>query len=160
MEFLDELLRVIAALNRRNVEYVLVGGAALNVHGLIRATEDVDLFVAATIENVDALKRALRDVWDDPDIDTITAADLLGDYPAIAYGPPSGTLSLDILTRLGDFATYADLEQTVVMLRDVPVRVATPRTLHWMKRDTVRALDRADAEMLAEAFDFTPKERK
>jgi hypothetical protein len=33
-------------------------------------------------------------------------------------------------------------------------RVVSPRTLYTMKKDTVRAKDRADAEMLRRAFDF------
>ncbi len=160
MDFLDELLRLIAALNAEGVDYVLIGGAALNVHGLVRATEDIDFFIAARADTVEALKRALRRVWDDPEVDQISADDLLGEYPAVSYGPPSGTLSLDILTRLGEFARYEDLEHEVVAVRGVPIRVATPRTLHWLKRGTVRPLDHADAQMLEEAFDFEPKGEK
>ena len=152
------MLRVIAALNARGVAYILVGGGALNVHGLIRATEDLDLFVEPTVENVERLKTALRDVWDDPEIEQISADDLLGEYPAVRYGPPGSTLFLDILTRIGKFASYGDLEAEVVSLQGVPVRVATPRTLHWMKRATVRPLDHADAGALAAAFDFTPRD--
>jgi hypothetical protein len=33
-------------------------------------------------------------------------------------------------------------------------RVVSPRTLYEMKKDTVRAKDRVDAEMLRRAFDF------
>jgi len=158
MEFVDEMLRLIAALNSRGVEYILIGGGALNVHGLVRATEDLDLFVQPTSENVARLKQALKDVWRDPDIDQIEAADLLGEYPAVRYGPPNGTLFLDILTRLGEFASYADLEAQVVTVRGVAVRVATPRTLHWMKRGTQRPIDQADAQALIDTFEFEPRE--
>lgn len=36
----------------------------------------------------------------------------------------------------------------------VTVRVATIRTLHRMKRDTVRPQDRLDADMLRKRFDL------
>jgi hypothetical protein len=36
----------------------------------------------------------------------------------------------------------------------IRVRVATPETLYRMKRDTVRPIDRIDAEVLKEAFDL------
>ena len=36
---------LLGALHRDRVEYVLVGGVALNLHGIVRATEDVDFFV-------------------------------------------------------------------------------------------------------------------
>jgi predicted nucleotidyltransferase len=41
----DDVLRVVAALNSSGVEHVVIGGVGLNVHGIIRATEDLDLFI-------------------------------------------------------------------------------------------------------------------
>jgi hypothetical protein len=52
------VLRVLAALEREGVRYVVFGAAALNLHGLARFTEDLDLFIAPDVENVQALKRA------------------------------------------------------------------------------------------------------
>ncbi len=152
MEFVRTLLRLMRALNERGVDYVLVGGAALNVHGLVRATRDIDLFIAPEPDNVERLREALRDVWDDPSIDDISANDLCGDYPAVRYGPPVGNVALDILTRLGEATRYAELEAQIVELDGVPVRVATPRTLVRMKRGTVRPIDQQDARALVEAF--------
>lgn len=57
----------------------------------VRATEDLDLFIRATAANVERLKRGFRLVHDnDPNIDDISADDLLGEYPAVRYCPPSG----------------------------------------------------------------------
>ena len=148
----NETLAVIASLNLHAVEYVVVGGVALNVHGLVRATEDLDLFVRPTPENIARLRSALRAVWDDPDIDEITAEDLCGEYPAVRYGPPTGAIYLDVMTRLGTLATWADLEATDVCVQGIKVRVATPKTLFWMKRDTVRPIDHADAAALRDMF--------
>ena len=152
MEFVRTLLRLLRALNERGVDYILVGGAAMNVHGLVRATRDIDLFIAPEPGNVSRLREALRDVWDDPCVDDISADDLCGDYPAVRYGPPDGNVSLDILTRLGEATRYADLEAQIVELDGVSVRVATPRTLVRMKQWTVRPIDRQDARALIEAF--------
>jgi hypothetical protein len=154
VDFIDELLAVIRSLNEQEVEYVLIGGAALNVHGLIRTTEDLDLFIAPTADNIARTRRALHAVWNDPDIELITTEDLLGEYPAVRYGPPSGAIYLDILTRLGDLASFDDLQSEIVELNGVPVCVATPRTLFRLKRDTVRPIDKADAEALRQAFDL------
>ena len=152
MEAFDDALRVIGALNAEGVDYVVIGGVALNVHGLVRATEDLDVFIRPDPDNVARLRKALHRVWNDPDIEHITAEDLCGDYPAVRYGPPQGTLYLDILTRLGDATAFADLESEDKMIADVRVCVATPRTLYLMKRDTVRPLDHADAAALCAAF--------
>lgn len=40
------------ALQRSGVEYKLIGTAALGMHGIIRATESVDLLIRASRENV------------------------------------------------------------------------------------------------------------
>jgi hypothetical protein len=78
MDF-EDFLRLIRALDQHAVEYVLVRGVALSLHGLVMATEDVALFVRPEAENVERLRQALRSVWDDPEIERITAEDLAGD---------------------------------------------------------------------------------
>ncbi|MFA5552884.1 MAG: nucleotidyl transferase AbiEii/AbiGii toxin family protein, partial [Trueperaceae bacterium] len=60
-----------AALAAEGVEYALVGGLAMSVHGLPRFTEDIDIFVSLEKENVEHLKRALEAVFADPSIDGI-----------------------------------------------------------------------------------------
>ncbi len=100
---------VLTALERRGVRYAVFGAVALNIHGFVRATEDLDLFVAPGSENIAALKEALSDVFKDPAIAEISAEDLLGDYPAVQYVPPTGDFHLDILTRLGEAFLYTDL---------------------------------------------------
>lgn len=147
-------LELLSALNRHHVEYKVVGGIALIAQGIVRVTEDVDLFVNPSRENVARLKQALHDVWDDPAIDEISYEDLSGDYPAVAYGPPDGSLGVDILARLGEAFDYANVEAEYKQLGDIVVSVATPRMLHRMKRDTVRLKDRADAELLEDLYDL------
>ena len=137
VDALEDALRVISSMNEAGVDYVVVGGVAMNLHGLVRATEDLDLFIRPEPENVERLRQALRAVWSDPSIDEITAEDLCGDYPAVRYGPPEGTLYLDILTRLGQATVFNDLEVEERAVEGVVVRVATPRTLYRMKRHTV-----------------------
>ena len=144
--------QVLAAFEREGVRYAVFGAAALNLHGLARFTEDLDLFIAPTADNIERLRRALQSVFNDPDIEQITAADLLGDYPAIQYVPPEGTFHLDLLTRLGEAFAYDDLEVVRLPFEDVTVSVVSPRTLYAMKKDTVRLKDRADAALLKERF--------
>jgi hypothetical protein len=148
----EDLVRLFAALAAEDVAYVLVGGVAMNLHGVVRATEDVDLFVRSDAENVAGIRRALRSVYDDPDVEGIRAEDLAGDYPVVRYVPPQGSPVLDLIARLGDRFVFEDLRSEVRDLGGVPVRVATPATLYAMKHDTVRPVDRADAARLRDAF--------
>lgn len=152
--FFDRVLEVLGRLQDREAEYVLVGGLALNLHGLVRATEDVDLFIKPTPDNVERVKAALRDVWNDPEIEQIDPEDLCGEYPVVRYGPPEEVFLVDLLTRLGEAVRYQDLQFEYKDVEGVRVRVATPATLYWMKRDTVRPQDRLDAAALKQTFDL------
>jgi hypothetical protein len=145
-------MRVLAALESAGVDYMVIGGVAVNFHGIARATEDVDVFIAPDVDNIARLRVALHSVYEDPSIDEITADDLCGEYPAVRYVPPGDGPPMDILTRLGDRFHFADLQGERYDVDGQPVFVATPETLYRMKRATIRPLDRADASRLAEAF--------
>ncbi len=154
-ELVDEtrLLAVFRALAEAQVDYAVFGGVALGLHGLARATADLDIFIEAQPENVARLKVALRNVFDDPSIDEISAADLCGDYPAVRYVPPEG-FGFDILTRLGEAFRFEDLDVEAKTFGGVEVKVVTARTLWRLKKGTVRPVDRIDAAALAERFGF------
>ncbi len=151
---LEDVLAVLDALERRGVRYAVFGGLAMAAHGFDRATRDLDLFVAADHDNVELLRRSLADVFDDADIEQITAEDLGGEYPAIQYGPPGVDFTIDIVSRLGDAFRFDDLDVEQVRVGSSTISVVTPATLYRMKRDTVRLRDRDDAQRLAQAFDL------
>jgi hypothetical protein len=149
-----EAMQILAAFERHGVAYVLVGSMAMAAQGLIRATRDIDVFVSPDERNVARLKAALKEVFDDPAIDLISASELAGEYPAIQYVPPSADYWIDILARLGEAFRYPDVECEILKVEGVTVRVATPRMLYRMKKDTVRPQDRLDAQVLKERFDL------
>lgn len=148
----DKTREVLAALEREEVRYVIIGAVALNLQGLARATEDLDIFVEPEASNIVRLKKALMDVFDDPHIEEITAEDLLGDYPAVQYVPPQGTFHIDILTRLGEAFSFEDLESERVDFDGLRVTVVTPETLYRMKKATVRLRDKGDADRIRRRF--------
>lgn len=149
----DEIVRVLRAFEAAGLEYVIIGATAMGFHGLVRATEDVDLLIRATPENVERLRTALRAAYGgDPHIDEISASDLLGEYPAIRYYPPTGDVFFDVLTRLGEMASFETVEAEVKELQGTSVPVATPAALYRLKKGTVRPLDHQDAAALRERF--------
>ena len=150
----DTTRRVLAALEREGVRYTIFGAVALNLHGLARATEDLDIFVAAERVNIDRLRIALRSVFDDPQIEEIRSDDLLGDYPAVQYVPPDGSFHIDILTRLGEVYSFEDLKSQRLDFDGMEVTVVTPKVLYEMKKGTVRPGDWGDAERLRRRFGF------
>lgn len=147
------MLRVLRAFEQEGLEYVLIGAAAMGFHGLVRATEDLDIFLRATPENVERLRRAFRSAYGgDPNVDEISTTDLLGEYPAVRYYPPSGDLYFDVMTRLNEVASFETVEAETMEVQGIRVRVATPAALYRLKKATVRPLDRQDAEALRRHF--------
>jgi hypothetical protein len=155
----DEILQALKAFEDAGLRYVLIGATAMGLHGLVRATEDLDLFIEATPDNVDRLRRALKVVYDnDPHIDEISAADLLGDYPAVRYYPPTGDLYFDVMTRLGEAARFETVASEMKVVEGTRVSVATPAALYRLKKNTVRAKDHQDAAALRERFALTDED--
>jgi hypothetical protein len=151
----DEIIRVLRAFEAVGLEYVLIGATAMGFHGLVRATEDIDLFIRATEENIERLRTALRQTYDsDPHIDEILSSDLMGEYPAVRYYPPTGDLYFDVLSRLGEFANFENVEAEIKFIQGTRVRVATPSALYRLKKGTVRTQDQLDAAALRERFNL------
>jgi len=152
-------MRVLREFESAGLEYVLIGAAAMGFHGLVRATQDLDLFVRPTPQNIEKLRAAFRVAYQgDPSIDEISTADLLGDYPAVRYVPPAGDLYFDIMTRLGEVASFETIDAEVKEVDGMEVRVATPAALYRLKKGTVRAQDHIDAAVLRERFSLTDED--
>lgn len=56
----NDLVVLCRALNEAGARYIVIGGFAINYHGYIRATEDIDILVASDPENQSRTKEALE----------------------------------------------------------------------------------------------------
>jgi hypothetical protein len=125
----------------------------MGAHGLVRTTAGLDLFIRATAENIEKLRTALRAVYEaDPNINEISSSDLLGEYPALRYVPPTGDLYFDVMTRLGEITSFETVDAEIKEVDGTHIRVATPAALYRLKKGTVRPQDHADAAALRERF--------
>jgi len=70
--FDEEILSFWKALQDQNVEYILIGGYAINFHGYQRFTSDLDIWLKDTLENRQALRSAFINCG-------------IGDYPMLEY---------------------------------------------------------------------------
>jgi hypothetical protein len=65
LDLYDEARALVRALDEQRVEYALCGGLAMAVHGVPRATVDIDLLIApGSLDRVRALARGLGYVFD------------------------------------------------------------------------------------------------
>ena len=53
-------------LNKHEVDYLLIGGVAVNLHGYHRSTGDFDVFIGSTTENKQKLVAAIEEFGYDP----------------------------------------------------------------------------------------------
>ncbi len=150
----DLVMDVLRALEAEGARYKVIGGVGLNLLGIRRFTDDLDIFIEPTPDNIARLRRALSRVFDDPNIDAITSEDLLGEYPAIQYVPPVGSFHIDIIARLGEAFSYDNVEASAIEFEGETFMVITPQMLHDMKIVTHRPQDHADAAKLREWFDI------
>lgn len=155
----DEILRVLRAFEAAGLEYALIGATAMGFHGVIRATEDLDLIIRATAENVERLRTALKAAYaGDSHIDEISADDLLGEYPAVRYYPPTGDLYFDVLTWLGEAASFDPVDAEIKEIEGTLVTVATPAALYRLEKGTVRPRDHQDAAALRQRFNLSDED--
>jgi len=60
MDILDELKKLIAKLNEKDIEYALCGGLAMAIYALPRATLDIDILIEGT--SLEIAHRAVHDL--------------------------------------------------------------------------------------------------
>ena len=161
--------RLLRALSDHEVDYVLIGGVAIQAYGHVRTTIDLDLIAAWTPDNLRRLAAALREL--DAQLRGVDA-DLLG----IDLGDPQQLQAggnFLTATPHGDLDVFA-LEQTpgaprsYDQLRDraVPVEVfgitthvAHPEDLIRMKLAASQFRDRPEAKRAQDLDDVAVLER-
>ena len=140
-----DFLDFIVCLNGRRVDIVLVGGYALGVHGVVRATGDIDFLYRRTNKNVRALSAAMNDFGAPPDV--IDAASLMTPGIVTQFGSPP--YRIDLLNDI-DGVTFVAVWKgaLTITLDDQPLRVIGLGELKKNKSATGRQKDEEDARRL------------
>jgi len=139
----SRLASVCGLLNAAGAKYVVIGGFAMALHGVVRATKDIDILIEPTLENAARVLQALEGLaWGvarelDPSEVVAKPITIIGDDPRV-----------DILT-LAWSVRYADAAPKVkkVDIEGVEVPFADLDTLIRTKQ-TDRFQDKADVESL------------
>ncbi len=141
-------LSVLDALHKEKVDYVLIGGFAVVLHGSKRFTEDLDIFIKNTEENLTRLRTALHSVFHDKSIEEITVSEI-DSYAVVRYGA-TDDFYLDIIGNLGEAFSYEDVLCQEIEVDGRVVRLATVESLYKLKEKTFRAIDQSDLLFLSE----------
>lgn len=140
-----DFLDMLSALSEEDAEYLIVGAYALAVHGLPRATGDLDIWVHRSPENADRVWRALSRFG--APLDSLVQADLSSEGLVFQIG--MAPQRIDLLTSIDgvEFAVaWADRLETEVSGLTVPI--ISREHLAANKRASGRPQDLADLTWL------------
>ena len=139
----SRLATVCGLLNAAGVKYVVVGGFAVALHGVVRATKDIDILIEPTLENAKRALQALEGLtWGisrelDPSDVVTNPITIIGDDPRVDL------LTLAWSVRYADAAPKAqrvDIDGVEVPFADLDTLIRT--------KQTDRFQDKADVENL------------
>ena len=141
---IDDLIKLCDNLNREKARYVVIGGMAIIQAGFVRATEDIDLLVDTSPDNVARLRRALLKLPDqairdmaDTDIENYVVV-RVADEIVIDLMKSACGIDYEEASKLVDHVT----------LEDVTIPFANTELL-WRTKQTVRDKDKLDLRFLA-----------
>lgn len=139
----SRLATVCGLLNAAGVKYVVVGGFAMALHGVVRATKDIDILIEPTPENAARALQALAGLtWGisrelDPSEVAAKPITIIGDDPRV-----------DLLT-IAWSVRYADAAPKVQKVEIDGVEVPFPDLDTLIRtKQTGRFQDKADVESL------------
>ena len=147
----DEIL---VALAEHGVDFVVIGGLAVQAHGYIRGTHDVDIIVKATTLNLTRLSEALAEL--DAELRTASTLKLADPHqlrrapliPVVTRAGPLDVLNLEHVA--GGPRSYDALRDAAIEvdLRGRAIAIAGLSDLIRMKRAAGRQQDLMDIEAL------------
>lgn len=146
--------RILRTLAEHGVEYVLIGGLAVQTHGHVRTTNDADLIPAPDPANLGRLAAALRSlearVLNPGEEDTAVEAQMLPRATIWQFATRDG--GIDVMQEVPGGRPYSELSERAlhVQLGDIDVPVVDLDDLIQMKLARGRPTDLADVAALTD----------
>ncbi len=154
--------RILQTLAAHGVEYVLIGGLAVQTHGHVRTTNDADLIPAPQPANLERLAMALRAldarVLNPGQEDAEISARMLSKATIWQFATRDG--GIDVLHEVPGGRAYEELSERAlrVALGDIVVPVVDLDDLIQMKLAHGRPVDLADVAALTDDGAGAPAE--
>lgn len=137
--------KLLVILAEARVEFVLVGGLAVTLQGYVRFTEDVDMLIESSPENVKRLLAALEN-YGEGFARELSVDDFTDEEGAIRIVEEIEQCQLDVFTRMSG-RTYDDVvrDADIFPLEGHRIYYASKSALIGWKEKSVREKDRLDA---------------
>lgn len=151
--------KLLALLAEAGIAFIVVGGVAVSIQGYVRLTEDVDLLIEGSRENVECLLSRLAD-YGEGFAKELSVDDFDDEEGAIRIVEETEQCQIDIFTRMSG-RRYADVivDADSFEIGNHRIAVASKNSLIGWKSNSVREKDKFDADALRrlqenpEAFD-------
>ena len=136
---------MLRCLNKAGVDYILVGGWAVNMYGYIRATVDLDIWVLADADNAKKIYTAVAEFG--APVSQMKPEEF-AEYGMI-FQIGVAPCRVDIISKISG-VSYTDAVARAVpkTIDGIPVRVISLDDLIANKKASGRAKDLADVEVL------------
>ncbi len=147
--FIEEHQQLVEDLLAEGIEFILIGGYAVNFHGYNRTTGDLDIWIKPDNENKDRiLKFFKKSGFDDDSISHIAKLDFM---QATVFSIGDEPFKTDFLTKVSG-VTYeeADKEKILFYHEGISIPFINLNHLVLTKIGTGRGKDKTDIEMLQE----------
>ena len=144
----EQIIQVWKYLSENKVNYLTIGGLAVNIYGYGRNTADIDIFIEDSVINRESLRNALKELGIG-DFENILSMQFIPGWTEISL---SLNLRLDIMTSIKGLEnkSFAELMEraTVAEINDIPVYFIDYENLIITKKATSRPKDLLDIEEL------------
>lgn len=145
IEFPSDFSEFLRLLNAHHVEYLLVGGFAVAIHGYPRATADMDVWIARRAANAEHIVGALREFGFD--LPSLRVELFLEPDRIVRMGNPP--IRIELLTSIDGVDFDECAQRSIVQVVDgSDVRVIGLDDLKINKRASGRSKDLADLDNL------------
>jgi hypothetical protein len=139
--------KLLVALARAGVDFAVVGGVAISLNGLVRATEDVDIIIGNTPKNLRSLLDCLKQ-WGEGWARELTMEDFTDEAGAVRLIEDFG---LDMFVVMRE-KTLEDFRPRLRFLETAGVRIPylAPQDLIFLKQGSWREKDQLDVAAMRE----------
>lgn len=153
--------RIFQELNKRDIRYLVVGGVAVNLHGFVRATADLDIALALDEENLERFVVAVKEMGWKPRI-PVPIEDLKDEKKRkswftdknmkafTVYNPQNLRETLDVLINFSEQFNQVYERREVMSARGISIPVASLNDIIEMKQKAGRVRDLFDIRGLNE----------
>lgn len=146
--FNDDFRDFISALNEAKVEYILVGGYSVILHGYRRVTGDMDIWVNKTADNYDKIENAFL-IFGMPVFDMTKEKFLLQDIESEVFRFGMSPSRIDLMTTVkGLEFDECNLLSTWYQDDEIKVKLIHYRQLIQAKKASGRDKDKLDIKNL------------